>query len=86
MIIRRTKVFKKQYKKLPPQIQGRFDERLKLFLLNPHDPNLRLHALKGKYSGYWSINVAYDMRALFYQEGNHIIIFGFIGSHSQLYR
>jgi addiction module RelE/StbE family toxin len=85
MTIRRTAKFKKQYKKLPSKIQQQFDERLRLFIVSPTDPRLNVHALKGKYDGYWSMNVSGDLRALYRRAGDTIIIFGFIGTHSQLY-
>lgn len=66
-------------------MQHQFDERLKLFLSNPLDPRLRVHPLKGNYSGYWSINVSGDLRALYLKRGEEIIIFALIGTHSQLY-
>ena len=85
MIIRYHPKFKKQYKKLPPKIQTQFDERLKLFKANPADARLKVHPMKGKYAGYWSMNVSGDFRALFYRDGDEIIIFGLIGTHSELY-
>lgn len=77
--------FKRQYKKLPIKLRKRFDERLKLFAKEPTNPLLRLHPLKGRYGGYYSINVSGDLRALFYREGEDIVIFSLIGTHSQLY-
>ena len=80
-----TKKFWKQFYKLPPKFQEQFDERFVLFLSNPTDPKLRVHPLKGKYGGYWSMNISGDLRALFYREGEEIVIFALIGTHSQLY-
>lgn len=85
MILRFDRKFKQQYKKLPTKIQSQFDERLKLFLIDQTNPLLRLHPLRGKYAGYYSINISGDLRALFYREGNEVIIFSLIGTHSQLY-
>jgi addiction module RelE/StbE family toxin len=80
-----TKDFSKQFKVLPQKQKERFYERLDLFKKNPHDKTLRDHALKGKYKGYRSIDIAGDLRALYYLKGDTIVIFGFIGMHSQLY-
>lgn len=80
-----TKGFVKQFKKLRPAQKDRFYERLELFKQNPHDRRLRDHALKGKFNGYRSIDIEGDLRALYYTEGDRIVIFAFIGSHSQLY-
>jgi len=80
-----TKQFRKQFKKLTPKIQDQFDQRLDLFLRKRSDKQLHDHALTGKYKGYRSINITGDIRALYYERGGVIIIFTFIGSHSQLY-
>lgn len=85
MIIKRTATFKKQYKKLPVKMQAQFDSCLRLFIIDPTNERLRTHPLKGKYGGYWSMNISGDLRALYRKEGDQIIIFGFIGTHSQLY-
>jgi len=77
--------FKKQYNKLPKKFQDQFDERLNLFLTDPIDPRLRIHPLKGKYAGYWSMNINGDIRALYIIQDETLIIFALIGSHSELY-
>lgn len=77
--------FKKQYKKLPTKFQLQFDERLSLFLADPTDPRLRVHPLKGQFAGYWSMNVNGDIRALYLLDGETLVIFALIGSHSELY-
>ena len=85
MIIQYLPKFKKQYKKLPIKFQKQFDERLQLFLINPISPQLRVHQLRGNYAGYWSMSVNGDIRALYIMQGEVIIIFALIGSHSELY-
>ena len=85
MTIRYLPKFKKQYKKLPKRFQDQFDERLQLFLVDPTLPMLRVHPLKGKFVGYWSLNVNGDIRALYLIDGEAIIIFALIGTHSELY-
>ncbi len=77
--------FKKQFKKLPNEIQVKFSERLDLFIEDKTHPLLRVHPLQGKFAGYWSINITGDIRALYREEGDEIIIFALIGSHSSLY-
>jgi len=77
--------FKKQYAKLPTAMRSQFKERLKLLLDDPTHPQLRIHALRGKYAGYLSMNVSGDIRAVYKYDGDSIIIFFFIGTHSQLY-
>lgn len=85
MTIRYLPKFKKQYKKLPQKLQIQFDDRLRLFMIDPTAPKLRVHPLKGKYAGYWSMNMNGDIRALYLIQGSEVIIFALIGSHSQLY-
>lgn len=83
VIFHRT--FLRQYKKVPSRAQEQFYERLELWLENPTHPSLRIHTLKGKYTGYWSMNITGDIRALYREEGKEVVIFAFIGTHSQLY-
>jgi len=85
MVIKTTRSFDKQYAKLNNKIKTSFKKRLELFRTNPFDARLRNHALKGKYLGYRSIDVSGDVRTLYTIEGDTVIIFGFIGTHSQLY-
>ena len=72
-------------RKLPPKIQTQFDKRLSLFEQNQNHPILNIHSLKGQYTGHSSMNITADYRALFYKDGDTIIIFAFIGTHSELY-
>lgn len=80
-----TKGFEKQFKKLPPKSKQKFYIRLEIFKKNPFSPILNNHGLKGKYLGYRSIDIQGDLRALYTIKGDKIVIFGFIGTHSQLY-
>jgi addiction module RelE/StbE family toxin len=85
MVIQITKAFDKQYAKLNLKVKVSFKQRIVTFKANPFDAGLRNHALKGKYLGYRSIGITGDVRALYTTQGDTIIIFGFIGTHSQLY-
>lgn len=85
MIIQYTLDFKKQYQKLPQKFQEKFDQRLMVFLEDPTNSALRVHPLKGPFAGYWSMNVGGDFRALYRKDGDVIILFALIGTHSQLY-
>lgn len=85
MNIQTTKSFNKQYSKLSNKVKLQFKRRIKLFRANPFDVTLRNHALKGRYLGYRSIDVNGDVRALYTVKSDIIIIFGFIGTHSQIY-
>ena len=65
MIIRTTKNFDKQYAKLDLKIKNQFKVKVGLFRISPFDPVIKNHALKGNYNGYRSININWDVRALY---------------------
>lgn len=81
-----TKTFLKQYDKQPSKIQNQFIARLTLFKKDQFHQLLNNHALSGKYQGFRSININGDYRALYKLQDNRLIIFAYIGSHSQLYK
>lgn len=85
MEFRYATTFKKQYRRLPKTLQARCDERILLFASDSRHPQLRNHPLQGKYTGYWSINVSGDVRALYKVIDDEIILFALIGTHSKLY-
>lgn len=84
MIIRSHRNFKKQFDKLTKSQKKKFKERSSIFIRDEFHPILNNHALKGKYEGYRSINIAGDLRAIFQKE-NQYAVFVKIGSHSKLY-
>jgi len=85
MQLKQSRIFIKQFNRLPPKIQDQFQTRLALWFVEPNHPQLHVHPLVGRYSGYWSFNVTGDIRALYYFEGDTIVVFAFIGRHGQLY-
>jgi addiction module RelE/StbE family toxin len=83
-----TDRFNKQREAAPLDIKVAFREALGLFLEDSLSPYLRNHPLKEKLSGYRSIDVTEDWRAIFREEqtDNHTIIrFVALGTHQQLY-
>lgn len=83
-----TTLFNKQLKQVPLDIKISFREARELFINNPDHPQLRNHALKEKYSGYRSIDVTDDWRALFKIRQSKlkiVITFHILGTHAQLY-
>ena len=74
--------FKKQYVRLSENQRVQFRVRLTLFLVDRLDPRLRVHPLKGSYSGYWSFNINGDMRAIFLELGDTIILCACIGTYN----
>lgn len=85
MRIAKAKQFEKQYKKLPLEIQKQFAEQLTLFLNNKNHSQLHVHSLKGKYTGLLSFSVAADIRVIFDDSSDGMLILVAIDSHSELY-
>jgi mRNA-degrading endonuclease YafQ of YafQ-DinJ toxin-antitoxin module len=78
------KKFKKQFKKLPEDIQVKFFERLGILVSYPRSSILNVHLLKGSMSNLTSMNVTGDYRAIFVEKKDKIE-FHMIGTHSNLY-
>lgn len=74
--------FRKQFLNLPIIIQKKACEKEKLFRKNPFHPSLRLHKLKGKLDGLWSISVDMKYRIIFKPLENGVILFVSIGMHA----
>lgn len=85
MKIRFHKNFEKQYKKLKEPQKKKTQERLILFLENPFHFILANHALKGKYTGYRSINITGDLRAVYKFINEQECVFVAVDAHSNLY-
>jgi len=83
--VRFAKSFTKQFNKLPDKLQEKSKTRIYAWKDNPRAKQFSDHALTGKYKGYRSINIAGDLRAVYLRKGDTVVIFTFIGSHSQLY-
>ena len=80
MKYRRTNRFKKDYQKLPSDIQRRLDQKLRLLLRDPRYPSLRVHKLRGV-EGLWEFSVTMNYRVLFEIEGEYYVLLG-VGPHS----
>ena len=77
-----TSDFRTAYRKLPTRIQNAVDHKDKLFRINPFQPSLRTHKLRGELGGLWSFWITRDYRvlfefvkdgAIFYDVGTHEI-------------
>jgi addiction module RelE/StbE family toxin len=82
--IERHKKFVKQFKKLPKNVREKFEQKLRVFVINPYSPVLNNHPLTGRWAGCRSVNVTGDYRAI-YHLSNDIVTFMRIGTHHQLY-
>jgi len=77
---RRTNRFKKDYQKLPFEIQQRADQKLRLLLRDPRYPSLRVHKIRGV-EGLWEFSVTMNYRVIFEIEGEYYVLLG-VGPHS----
>lgn len=77
--------FEREYKRLPIRIKKLAEEKEKIFRINPYDPKLNIHKLKGQLSGYWAFWIDQKYRIIFEFSGKGIIWFHSIGDHS-IYR
>ena len=85
MVVKYTKDFIKDSKRLTPGQKEKLKTRLKLFGQDQFEPLLNNHSLKGKYLGYRSINVTGNLRAIFREEKDRVT-FVTLNSHSNLYK
>lgn len=76
------KVFEKQFENLPLKIQEKATKAEELFRKNPFHPSLRLHKLKGRLAGAWSISIDSSYRIIFSPRERGEFLFFNIGAHS----
>lgn len=79
MKIRLTDRFKKDYQKLPPEIQRRVDQKLRLLVQDFRHPSLRVHKLRGV-EGLWEFSVTMNYRVIFEIEGECLVLLA-VGPH-----
>lgn len=77
--------FVDEFRSLPKSSQLRAVKTERLFRTNPLHPSLRLHPLKGKLAGSWSISVTMSIRIIFKRLEKGEIVFYSIGQHD-IYR
>lgn len=88
MKIQLSSYFHKKIKKEDVRIQKSFKEALRLFILNPFDPQLDNHPLKDPWKGCRSIDVTAKYRAIYEEikdDGKIVAHFITIGTHRELY-
>jgi len=86
MLIKFHKLFEKHFKRLPEQLKKKTILSIKKFSANPRNPELRNHALKGRLQGKRAFWVTGDMRIVFEEFDNYVLVIMLdIGTHSQLY-
>jgi len=77
------KIYKKRYSH-KPNIQKRFEERLRKFVQDQADSQLHDHPLTGKLEGKRAFSITGDVRVVYYIHEN-IAYFVDIGTHNQVY-
>ena len=80
-----SKQFEKSFSKLSKKVKDKTINRLEIFIVDAMDSSLRNHSLSGKWSGYRSIKITSDIRAIYTIIDSGIVRFVDIGSHSELY-
>jgi len=80
------KKFSKHFEKLSFKLQDKAIEIIELFKKNPTNLILRNHALSGDMHGKRAISVTGDIRIIFEEHDNYVLVIMLdIGSHSQIY-
>jgi len=79
---KREREFLKKHKDLI----DRYKKALKLLEINPHHPSLRLHGLKGKFKGKYSVSITITYRIIitFVVKDDEIILID-VGHHDEAY-
>ena len=88
MKIERHTTFKKSFKKrIAPnkKLVNRMSQRIKLFLVDPKNPILRDHKLKGGKITARSFSVTGDIRIVYKRFSSNHVVFLDIGTHNQVY-
>ena len=74
--------FEKQFKTLPNIAKKKALKTEKVFRENVFHPSLRLHKLKGKLNGLWSISIDRRYRIVFEVMEDGVVLFVSVGIHT----
>jgi len=82
MRLLRTERFKKDFRRLPTEVQQRAAKSLELFVSNPRHPSLHVKKMEGV-PGVWELRVSDNYRITFhrFQDG---VLLRRIGTHNVL--
>lgn len=76
----------KSYGKLSPKLKQKTDLVVRSFRNNPRNASLRNHALSGKMNGRRAISVTGDIRIVFEEYSNYVLVVMLdVGTHGQVY-
>ena len=84
MIVGRSEQFKRDYKKLPRDIQERVDKTLRLLVTHPRHPSLQSKKMQGT-EGIWEARVTQGYR-ITYERVSQGIFLRRVGTHDILFR
>lgn len=76
-----SKDFIRQFEKIPLSLQQVASKKQDIFIKNSFHPSLRLHGLKGRLLGLFSISINLDYRIIFKRKDSGDVIFVSIGKH-----
>lgn len=74
--------FLRQFKAITKHVQKKACKCEKLFRENPFHPSIRLHKLKGKLDGLWSISIDMKYRIIFEPLDDGVVLFISVGMHA----
>lgn len=81
-----TPQFRRQFKKLPKELQNEVLEKIELFQDIDQHQTLKVHKLQGRLEGRWSFSVNYRYRIIFtWETRDRAAILLAVGDHS-IYR
>jgi mRNA interferase RelE/StbE len=81
--VRFSRTFKKQYSRLPKNVQNAFDEKLAIFMKNLSHPGLRVKKIQGT-NKVWEGSVTMNYRFTFHFDDDGNVVFRLIGTHDIL--
>ncbi len=80
------KKFEKNFTKLPQKLRTKIVDRIELFKKDSFDSILKNHALKGPLSDKRAFSVTGDIRVLFEEYDNYVVVVMLdVGIHNQVY-
>ncbi|MFC1647781.1 type II toxin-antitoxin system YafQ family toxin [Patescibacteria group bacterium] len=86
MEIKYRKNFEKSFKKLSPKLKQKTISAIEQFTKDPHNPQLRNHPLKGSLKGLRAFSITGDVRVIFEEIDNYILVIMLdVGIHNQIY-
>ncbi len=78
------RAFKKTIRK-NPELKGKLQEALEIFVNDPYHPILGTHKLSGKLKGHHAFGLGYDFRVVFKFIDHEEVALISIGRHEEVY-